>query len=481
MNSWSYLLIKQHTPIVIDSNKKESVVFMVPFCPSKTIKYSPILGYKYTILKELQNQFNVIIVGGDTELSTEFNYFRPDQKRFDEIKESEFKKKGEIDNHFLYNYNIIKGHLRDVLKVISELNVKYIVNNDEGMWLPMMKYKLKEFKHEFNEFFDYTGDDLSIIQKKNEYSEEVSNNIHRHVNILAYSQVRQAFQYCLIDVLVEMFQNTLKSFDNFVIDPVNFAPYYNNLPVPNRNLYFVDDNRGTRNFQKFPIGQLQHVYHDEAVKTINPLDDEDPIVKDKIFIHYSSLFHEKGSRLDLWNLYFKDLRIENSSLFIPMKSNGFFFKSEKELNGSQRLISEMDKLYKIFGKELVDEVNSHPMYCKWFKPEQCNDILKQYRYSTIIRCMSHYDSLNYRPVLYTYHKVLPLLDPMYDPAYLHIPKEIQELLLVRDHKDIEDKVKYYEQRPQEREDILDFLWNHFEIDKWKNPEYIDSLIKSYWS
>jgi len=112
--------------------------------------------------------------------------------------------------------------------------------------------------------------------------------------------------------------------------------------------------------------------------------------------------------------------------------------------------------------ELHQDVINHPMYADHLVPAEYEDVVKRYKYGMVFRCVSYYDSLNFRPILYARLRILPLLDPEYDPTFIQIPEEIQKHLIVRDDKEITERVRYFNENPQHREELLDQLEYKFE-------------------
>ena len=97
--------------------------------------------------------------------------------------------------------------------------------------------------------------------------------------------------------------------------------------------------------------------------------------------------------------------------------------------------------------------------------------MNNYRYGLILPCYTYYDSLNFRPVFYVYHWVLPFIAPGYDPEYLMIPKEIQDRITVKNSTDIDNLIDYYNDHEDERIEIIKKLRDIFEIDEYiQNPE-----------
>jgi len=111
-------------------------------------------------------------------------------------------------------------------------------------------------------------------------------------------------------------------------------------------------------------------------------------------------------------------------------------------------------------------------------PEEYEDTVKTFQYGLILRCISHCDSLNFRPILYARLRILPLLDPGYDPDYLQIPKDIQDKIRVKDSDDIAEKVKYFDKNTKEREELLNRLEDLFGVKTFSRQ--MNTILKDYF-
>ena len=127
---------------------------------------------------------------------------------------------------------------------------------------------------------------------------------------------------------------------------------------------------------------------------------------------------------------------------------------------------------------MVNDIENHPNYAGFLLPHDVKKTIIKYKYTFILRCVSYDDSLNFRPVYYAYLKILPFLDPAYDPDCLQIPWEIQEKLLVKDSEDIAKKIEYFNKHDEERIQILEKLRTHFEIETFEKDW--TTQIKNYF-
>lgn len=480
----------------LDPNKETILAFTYRY--RMYDKNCNINGAMTVTLKTLEEKFNVIYIGYDYDISVFPETIHIKQSAYIKFKDKFLTRKKDFvgENYFVANHKVIYEYIKSKLSWIK--NIKYIVGiaSDRNWYLQNQVHTVAgKYGYKMNEFHDYSGADATIIKELKGINQKVVDNYVYYCNPLAFMQYSSAIFYELLKFLVDNNKDSLKSVDAIIFDPIIFSPILDALPVNNRNFYFENDNRGVRNFIKYPIAELQHLVFDlqydkfvvnkkESANHTNEIDslfDEKPAPEikphSKLFFYMGLILMNKGSRLELWSKYLKNLRLENSDLYIPPVKNKLIASKEKSsdklIKRNQNLMT--DNIYKV-----LKEIESHPMYNGYILPIEINDTIIKYRYSLILRCVSICDSLNFRPLLYTYYKILPFLDPEYDPSYLQIPKEIQDKLIVNDSTDIENKIQYYEEHPEEREEILNKLWNHFEIDKWLRPDYYKKQILSYY-
>ena len=464
---------------------KETIIYLGYLYDSS---YSHIVGYFKELYTVLAEKYNIIFIGYIRDKTTDFNTIKIELSKSKNFVAKFCKRKKEYGCEG-YEYNI-DNHKKIYEYINAKLNwitnIKYITGIDStAEWrMPIQQHTIAgKHKIKYNEFHDYVGDNKEELQEINDIVATVCKTWTNYCNPLAFSQINGAVLYNILLSLVNNNKSTLKSIDNFANDPAQFSPILESFGVPSRHFYFENDTRGTRNFRKFPIAELQHLVYDihyEKEHNDNLVNDffsdTESVKHNKNFFFMGTLLNVKGGRSILWSKYLKGFQYDKSSFYIPPVKQGILFKraSQKVIDRRQKMMSE--DLFNI-----LHEIESHPLYKGYVVPEEVNATIEQYKYTLILRCVSYYDSLNYRPVLYTFHRILFFLDPQYDPACLQIPKKIQEKLIVNNAKEIEDKIDYFEQHPDEREEILNQLWKHFEIDKCLQPNYYKDVILSYYS
>ena len=472
----------------LDPNKETIVAFTNKF---KKSSYNHVDGYLKILFEILEIKYNVIYIGYEDDYKSHNTLIYVNIARFKKFASKYMKNKKESEcegkEYILENHKLIYEYINEKLSWIT--NIKYITGiATTGEWhLMLQKHTIagKKYRNKYNELHDYVGFNESDIQEIKEISDTIVSTYQYYCNPLAFMQIGSAIFYNILKILVKNNKNTLISVDGFANDPAFFFPLLDSLDVSNRNFYFADDKRGTRNYTKFPIAELEHLVYDNHYKNniecngIDELFDENSQViqnnRTENFIFMGTILNVKGNRIHLWEKYLKNFYYEKSAFYIPPVKQGIIFKptSEKRIQLRQQNFSENLE-------NTLKEIQQHPLYKGYLLPNAVNKEIDKYKYTFIMRCVSCCDSLNYRPVQYAYHRILFFLDQEYDPAYLQIPKHIQDKLIVHNSDDIKAKIEYFEEHQEEREEILDELWKHFEIDKWLEPEYNKKVILDYY-
>ena len=470
---------------------KETIVAFT--CNFKKPDYNHVDGYFKTLFSVLEEKYNVIYIGYEKNYEEHNTLIYINNSRFKNFIKKYLKSKVESNNDTEYdikNHKVVYDYINERLSWIK--NIKYITGiATTSEWrLMLQKHTVAgdKYRNMYNEIHDYSGNDSEIINDLKNITDKVIKSYYKYCSPLAFMQIGAAIFYNILLVLVKNNKDSLVSIDGFANDPAFFFPLLDSMPVHNRNFYFANDNRGTRHYKEFPIAQLQHLVYDvqyesELKSVEQETDDFDSLFSDnkpeitseekhsKNFIFMGTILNVKGNRMSLWNKFLKNLSVENSIIYVPPVKQGIIFKQTSEQRIKQRQQNFTKSL-----NEALDEITSHPLYNGYILPTEVNSEIEKYKYTFIMRCVSCSDSLNYRPVQYTYHKVLFFLDPLYDPDYLQIPKHIQDKLIVNNAEEIMEKIKYFNAHPEEREAILNELWVHFEIDKWLHTEYYKQVI-----
>jgi len=438
-------------------------------------KMEYIMGFGIPVLEYISQSYDPVVITGT---GSDIGYF----KKYAEVwgfsgqylgglKDNQFKRAVEMegdDSNWKFNQKIVEQELLNSFgnEFFKDLKRIFIIDPIDFI-LPQTSYVSNKDSELLcarkNEFHDTINSDTAEISMIKQYNKKIADKYYSRCSVLAFGSHNKNVSMALIDWSVKHADDFERAYA-FINDPAFYTPIFSEWRIPFTALYFASDHRGTREFSEFPIGQLQHLVWDERKKEKDLLAVNKPTVKDKDFFFAGTIFQEKGGRVELYKRYLQNLNIEKSSLFIPQRANGIVYTK----TNNDRYVNKLTDKF----AELHADVVKHPLYADHLVPAEYEDVVKRYRYGLLLRCVSHYDSLNFRPILYARLRILPLIDPSYDPQCLQIPAEIQEHLLVSNDKDIAEKVKYFNENPELRENLLDQLEYKFGVKtfpkNWKN-------------
>lgn len=426
-------------------------------------KMSYIMGFSIPILQVLSEDYDLMLITGkEGENEDLYKYGQVwglSQAYLINLKAKRFKRAVEMsegeDINWKYNRDILweeflltfkKGYFTDLKKILIFDPIDFI--------LPLTTY-VSQKEHPLlctrrNEFHDAVDPDDLEREMINKHNDIIYHKFDTRCSVLAFGT---HFKNVSVNLVKYAFKEA-EDFDMayaFINDPAFYTPIFPFEGIPFKAYYFKDDKRGTRDFYEFPLGELQHIIWDKRIKQADLLKNlfNQARPKDRSVFFAGTIFQEKGGRVELWNRYLKNLRVPGAGLYIPQRSNGILHS--KRVNDRY-----LNKIKDIFA-DLHEEVINHPHYDGWLVPDEYEEQVSRFRYGILFRCVSYYDSLNFRPILYARLRILPLLDPQYDPTGLQVPPYIQQHLLVHSHEDIAERVKYFDEHPLERENLLDKL------------------------
>lgn len=444
--------------LILDENKK-TVIFMDK---GDQTGYTHIYGAARIIKEKIKDQFNVITIGSGCGLTD--NYY--------EVKRNPTKdllRKSDGLDYREKNKITLDKWLADSFKDLPPIDY-IILGTDDFFRLPLTAYASRK-THRYlsdleNEFFDYVGTNKNVIADIDGINDQVVKDYDRLVSPFAFSTQ----DYNLFMRAIEFINRTnrLRSkVIGFSIDPAIYTPYFDKHNIKSTFFYFADDKRGTRNFEQLDIAQLQHIVYDSKFKPQGLDDWDEPLVEKTHNMFFAgTIFQDKGSRKFIWDEFLDGVKSDKCSYYIPLRRNGINKARGGKAERQELLLKENESFV-----DLYENVKNHKHFKGSLLPHELNGKTLRYKYGMVFRCVSINDSLNFRPVLYTYRDILPLLDHRYDPAYLQIPKEIQDKLVVRSAKDIEERINFYNNNDDERLNVLNELKVHLKINEYiNNPE-----------
>lgn len=430
-------------------------------------KMEYIMGFGIPILEYVSQHYHPIVITGKESDITHYKKYAEIwgfvNSHLGKLKDTRFKRavemEGEDDSNWEYNQKIVLEELIAAFgeKFFAQLEKIFIIDPIDFI-LPQTSYVPKK-EHELlcerrNEFHDTVNEDPHELELIRKYNTKLCEKYYSRCSVLAFGSHNKNISMSLVEWAVKSADNFQMTYA-FINDPAFYTPIFSHLGIPFKAFYFADDKRGTRDFYQFPIGELQHLLWDERKKKKDLLAISTPVVKTKDFFFAGTVFQEKGGRVELYNRYMKDLNVAKSALYIPQRANGIVYTKKN----NDRYINKLTDKF----NELRNDILSHAMYGGHLIPAEYEEEVKNYKYGLLLRCVSFYDSLNFRPILYARLGILPLVDPGYDPEGLQIPKSIQQHLLVNSSKDIEERVNYFNENPEKVEELLKKLEYKFSV------------------
>ena len=446
-----------------ESTGKPKAMFLFP---RDFEKMEYIMGFGIPILEYVSTLYDpIVITGKEGDISFFKKYAEVwgfSSGHLGYLKDNLFKRAVEMDgddSNWEYNQKIVVNELKESFgeKYFKDLSKIFIIDPIDFI-LPQTGYVSNKDSQlaaiRKNEFHDTIFDDDNELKVIDDINKRIADKYYSRCSVLAFGSHNKNVSMALIEYAVKSSTNFEMTYA-FINDPAFYTPIFDKWKIPFTAYYFGDDNRGTRDFKEFPIGQLQHILWDSRKKKKDLLSIDGPTIKDKDFFFAGTIFQEKGGRVELYNQFLKNLRIPKSDLFIPQRPNGIIYTKK---NNERYVNKVLDKF-----ADLHDNIIKHPLYADHLVPNEYEETVKRYKYGMLFRCVSYYDSLNFRPILYARLRILPLIDPSYDPTYIQIPKEIQEHLIVHNDEDIKIKVNYFNDNVALREELLDNLEYIFSI------------------
>ena len=473
-------LIRSHNIQPLDPNKETMALIFSKLIFSK--EQDHIIGWYRQMVKEvLEPRFNLVWLGVDNDPSRLLemgysNIYTVHSADFEAIKAKQFKRAKEMEedadnSSWEYNRDIMLGHFN---REMPNLCPEYVMWLDERWaFLPLKDYWSKKAAPENikdsgivnggNEFHDYIGADESAKEYIHKVCDEVNAKYDYHVGILTFTYWMKNVLYNLgkwcVDNSVEA--GTFKKSYYFVIDPGSYYRVFDGISPNHSNFAMAEDFRGTRDFEFFPVQEMQHFLYEK------PWDVDQ--TKKRKFCFYGTIFLSKKTRKNLWDTYLRNLRGDDIDIYVPPKMDGHISERRKEGASITRLNDRVKDDADI--AELWESVSNHPNYRGYLDTQELNGVLAQYEYALIAKNIARYDSINFRPALYLALGVFPLLDYRYDPDCKGIPAEIQEKIVVRSHEEIQERIAYYDAHPEEKEQVMHELKTHFNyynfIQEWK--------------
>ena len=471
LNNSNPKLFQLKTSFDIDK-EKESMVFIIK---EPLYEYSHQYAFIGDFMDILEKKYNIIIISIANNKPNRHNYFVFNKNEYDRLKDVDMLRKKEDSHSCKHNSLLLdKEFFKSFDYYFKDLNItKIFLGFHEYLILPLTGYVNENdyFKTRQNKFHDCVETSGELLEKTKSYIKYIGDNYDEKVSILAFSMYDKNLVSNLIRFIYKTYNADLVYTLN--VDPSVFFGFFDSHDIKYKNYYYATDKRGTRNFDYFPLAHFQHIFTEHKYLKFPGIVPK----TNEFFLSGSLLHHNDGARSD--DKFMMDylqplekLNPKRNSLWSPIKLNGLYLR---ESQVGTAYAQKCETKAKELKSEFTNYLTTHPLYKGFFLTKNLTNTIASYKYGMILRCVTFADSLNPRPVHYTYLGILPFLDPQYDPEFLCIPEFIQKHLIVNDGNDILKKIEYYNIHEEERLYLLKQLYEHFKIDEftktWKKIIY----------
>lgn len=305
----------------------------------------------------------------------------------------------------------------------------------------------------YNDKIDYIGDDINEINTINTYIEKINKDIENKI-IFPYTAFMSRDTRIAHDVAEYLLDKYKCTSYQFIMDPEQYTHYFYNK-YNSKIYYFENDFRGTRKYNEFPVGQLSYIYKNKNIEDVPEFKD-----KENKFIWGGVVL--RAERIQDWYVFFDKFIYEKSALHV---SNGGGTTSYGNRVNNKKI--EQDSSY----KKTFESIQSHPLNVGLLPVKDYENKLKMYKYTFIQKCLSKYDSLNFRIYYSLLYNVIPFIDSRYDVEHLQIPKKFKDRLSVSNSDDIMNLIKYFDDNSDEAEQLLKDLKDYYFNDKYSDINY----------
>lgn len=130
-------------------------------------------------------------------------------------------------------------------------------------------------------------------------------------------------------------------------------------------------------------------------------------------------------------------------------------------------------------KKFIDDIKDNENIYKTLPYDEYNEELENSMFTIILKCYyGKFDSLNFRVITSLYNGCIPLIDEDYDVGNLQIPVEFKNDIIVSSHNDIEQKIKYFRENPEEYKKLFFKLYDYYIKDEHFSIDYYRSEFKN---
>ena len=452
----------------IDINKKTIFVFLLDVSLKKNL-YAVTYRYIFNTIKILNKDFNIIILSrnsGDKWVEDYINH--PEYGNYSYLcfdKTKLYSKSNAVEMNLLEKVNYMELSFEELKQNEPLLFKTFAGCISSQIIIPSLDTN-----------FEIISDDEKLIFKRNRSIEKYIYGMENYKLVSHNAFIHKPIGIPLEFMIWLMKRYPEKYYYGFCHDTAAAWPIFDKNINPftknTVNYYFINDNRGARNFKKYPLTELQDFYN-KPIYTRKYY--ENLITNKKYDFVFGGLFpFDVDYRQNAWYTFFQNLNVNG---IIRTQVNGKSSISNKTFENEQDSIKDINE----HCKTLINDILNHPMVQHTSPYDEYNDNLKDSMFTIILKCYyGKYDSLNFRVINSLYFGTIPLIDEQYDIDNLQIPAGLKEKLVVKNNKDIEEKISFYKSNPDKYKELFFELRDYFIDPKYFNPEYFNGQFQQIY-
>jgi hypothetical protein len=438
------MLYEIHNKGAMDLNKKNLIVFLLEN-PLKENLYLVTYQYILNVAKILSQDFNIIIVPKNRGA----NYL----KHF--VNHPDFGKYAYIEFDSDGSYRKSTAATMPLPKKIQYFNDTFSEMQRNDAWL-FDKLAGTLCSHFIipgvNTSFESTSDDPKDIKKRD-------TAVNRYIEGMKHHKLIQhnAFINHSLGFPVEFQIWLMKEYDvwhyGFCHDVGSAWLQHTSLnPFTDKvvSYFFVNDNKGVREFEKFPMEALQDCYD----KQMPGKSYYDTILVNKPYdlIWGGNFPFEVKHRHESWYKYFHLL---DANAIIHTNPNG-----QAVTNKNSAIPQKWANNALV--QKFITEINGNKYIQPTLTYDQYNESLKDALFTLALRCYyGKHDNLGFRIANALSFGTVPLISDEYDKRCLYLPKRLREILVVSNNQDIESKIQFFRSDPEAYKNLFWELFDYY--------------------
>lgn len=449
---------------VFNPNKKTIIFFMIDTTISKNI-YEVTSRYVLNTLKILLKDFNILLISRSTGIGWiehALNHdvlnkcmlfcFDANEKKYYNLSAEEQPSEEKV--------KYIIGAINEF-----EANEPHIINSLVGTITTHCVIPSLDLKYEILSY----GDDILLqqqIKSSNGYIDRMKK--HKLFSHTAYINKPIGFAYEFEWYLMEHYPNIF----HYVFSHdssstwLHFTKQYNPFTKNVKCFFYEKQFLENREFERFPMCEMQDLLNSE----IHTKEYYENILNNKTNqFMFGGLFPYKVSqRVNSWYKYFNDLRLGTIRTQVDGSTKIDSSKFHKDVKFTEGIAAKLN-----------NDIKNHPLTTNTLPYDEYNKDLQNTMFTIMLQCYyGKYDNLTFRCQATLYNGSIPLISEEYDEHNFQIPKKFRDKLLVKNHKDIEEKCKYYSEHYDEYKELFYEMYDYYIKPFYFDESYYENEFKT---